>query len=261
MRAGGPSPGDDGVAVLEVAREAEQAGVGTLWLPGAQLGGIDAGPLAGAVAAATSAIGVGVMDRPSHGRHPSALAREVTALDRLSGGRAAVAVLEHSGSTEDVERLVEAAGLLHRLFTEHGVTVAGRFYEVAELTIRPRPLRPDGPAVLAGRTGPPPPRGANAEAVVDAGASAFVTGGAPAAVEVSRRQLADSGSPAPVVWRGELAEDPGHAVAILSSAFEHGADGVIVALPARAAVGAALDRRAVELAVAVLGWAARGIDQ
>jgi alkanesulfonate monooxygenase SsuD/methylene tetrahydromethanopterin reductase-like flavin-dependent oxidoreductase (luciferase family) len=249
------------VTVVEAARAAEQAGVGTLWLAGARLGGIDAGPLAGAVAGATERIGIGLVDRPVRGRHPSALARDVTAVDRLSGGRSAVAVLDDGGSVDDVERLVEAAALLRRLFTETDVTVAGRFYEVAELTIRPRPVRPEGPAVLAGLAGPPPTGAhAHAHALVDRAVAGFVTGGGPEEVAASRGWLDATTGPAPaaIVWRGGLPPEATAAERMLLSVLDHGADGVIVVMPERAAVGGAFDRGALEHAlVALAGAAAR----
>lgn len=142
--------------MTEVAAAVERAGIGTLWLACGPTGGMDPGPLAGAVAAGSTVIGVGIVERPSHGRHPSVLARDVTTIDLLSQGRAAVAVIEDGASTDDLGPIAEATGVLHRLFTEHAVTVAGRHYEVSELTLRPRPLRPEGPPVLAGFAGPAP---------------------------------------------------------------------------------------------------------
>ena len=99
------------------------------------------------------------------------LARDVITIDRLSDGRAAVCLLDDGGGPLRRERLAEAGGILHRLLSEQEVTVTGRFYEVAELTIRPRPMSPAGPPVLAGLE-PAAIGGDPVEALIEAGVDA-----------------------------------------------------------------------------------------
>jgi len=240
--------------VTEVAVAAERAGVGTLWLSSARSGGIDPGPMAGAVAVVTDTIGIAVADRPSHGRHPSVLARDMTTIDLLSGGRAVAAVLEEGASNDDLERLTEAARLLHRLFTEQDVTMAGRFYEVDELTTRPRPLRPEGPPVVAGIVGAPPDGDQYLAAFLAADVDAFVTGGSPDDVARSRSQLDDRAEVSPtLLWRGEVSGAPDPAAA-LAGRLDAGADGLIVVLPSSSALGSRLAPTAV---TDVLGLLAR----
>jgi len=237
--------------VTEVAVAAERAGVGTLWLSSAPTGAIDAAPTAGAVAVVTDTIGIGIADRPSHGRHPSVLARDVTTIDLLSGGRAAVAVLEEGASIDDLERVMEASGLLHRLLTEQDVTVAGRFYEVGELTTRPRPVRPEGPPVLAGIVGPRDGDG-HPEAFIAAGVDAFVTGGTPDDVARSRSRLdARPQGCRTLLWRGGVAGEP-DPVAALVSRLDAGADGVIVVLPSSSVLGSRLAHDSVDGALSLL---------
>lgn len=249
---GDPGPGrieGDLISVAEVARLAEDAALSTLWLAEAGPGGIDPVPLAGSLAIATTRLGVGIMIRPSRGRHPSVLARDVTTIDLLTDGRAAVALVEDGAGPLDVERLGEAASILHLLFTEEEVTTSGRFYEVAELTTRPRPLRPEGPPVVAGILGPPVTADPWPESVVvGASADAYVTGGNPADVAACRNRLeavAPPGGRPTLLWRGALAGDPLRAAELAGSVLEAGADGLIAVLDPDSATGGRLVRAAV----------------
>jgi alkanesulfonate monooxygenase SsuD/methylene tetrahydromethanopterin reductase-like flavin-dependent oxidoreductase (luciferase family) len=248
-----PNLGFDGApeaqvgSVLEVAQLAEAGGVGTLWLVEAEAEGTDPAPLLGAIADATSAMGLGMMVRPSRGRHPSVLARDVTAIDILSSGRAAVAVVEDGGGPLDLERVADAASILHRLFTEEDVTVAGRFYEVAELTTRPRAVTPGGPPVVAGLVGGAIATDDAPEAVLAAtSVQAVVTGGPPSQVGASRSRLdgaATADSLPALVWRGPF-DDQGP-----RAALDQGADGVIAVLAPSARRRNGLDRAAVADAI------------
>jgi alkanesulfonate monooxygenase SsuD/methylene tetrahydromethanopterin reductase-like flavin-dependent oxidoreductase (luciferase family) len=237
------------ISVAEVARLAEDGGIGTLWLAESRSGGIDPMPVAGSLARMTSTLGIGIIIRPSLGRHPSVVARDITTIDRLAEGRAAVAVLEDDAGPLDVDRLGEATSVLHRLFTEEAVTVAGRFYGVTELTTRPRPVRPEGPLVVAGLVGAASSDDTAAElAVVEASADAYVTGGTPSDVSACRVRLdgfAPAGGNPTLLWRGSLDGDGSAAGELAASILEAGADGMIVVLPRASAVGGAFERAAV----------------
>lgn len=233
------------LSVTDVALAVERAGVATLWLAEGGPGGLDPGPLAGSIAVATAALGIGVLARPSRGRHPSVLARDVSTIDRLSVGRAVVGLVEDGSGPLDVERLCEATALLHRLVAEEEVTVSGRFYEVAELTTRPRPVHDGGPPVVAGLIGSERVGEPAEGAVVAAGADAYITGGGPSQVADSRVRL-DGAAPAgdnPVLlWRGELPGQPAAAVALAESVLDAGADGLIAVLGSPSVAGAWFDR-------------------
>lgn len=95
-----PVSGPEGGAGLpladlaEVAMAAEEAGARSLWLaegPPADPGP-DAVTVAGALARMTQSCTIGVLADLRTGRAPSLLAKEVTAIDVLSGGRAALAI-------------------------------------------------------------------------------------------------------------------------------------------------------------------------
>lgn len=248
LRGDAPRDGDL-ISLAEVARLAEDAALGTLWLAEGPPGGIDPVPLAGSLARVTATLGIGIGVRPSRGRHPSVLARDITTIDLLTDGRVAVALVEDGTGPLDVERLGEATSILHLLFTEQEVTISGRFYEVAELTIRPRPLRPEGPPVVAGILGPPLSADPWPESVVvEASADAYVTGGTPADVAACRARLegvAPAGGRPTLLWRGALAGDPAEAAELAGSVLEAGADGLIAVLDPDSEVGARFLRAAV----------------
>ncbi len=220
-------------ALGDLALGAERAGLGALWLCEGPRGCIDPVPLAGAIAELTSSLGVGVLVRPSHGRHPAVVARDITTIDRLSGGRAALGLLEDGLAPSDLERLAEALATVHRLLTETEVTMVGRFYEVAELTTRPRPTAPSGPPVLGGLLD-----GARADALgerarLGAGVDGLVVGGSEADVARARRRvdgLAGAGALPALLWRGALPEDAEGARAAGAALVRAGADGLLVTL-------------------------------
>jgi alkanesulfonate monooxygenase SsuD/methylene tetrahydromethanopterin reductase-like flavin-dependent oxidoreductase (luciferase family) len=246
--AGRRKTGVDSIALPEVARLAENAGIGVLWLAEAPPGGIDPMPLAGSLAGCTSRIGIGIVVRPSRGRHPSVVARDVTTIDMLTGGRAAVALVEDGRRPLDVDRLAEATAIVHALLTEEEVSIAGRFYEVAELTTRPRPVHDRGPLVIAGFVEPPPHSDSPAESILVGGsADAYVSGGGPPEVAACRARLDGAtppGSDPVLVWRGGF--PAGAPAEFATSIFEAGADGMIAVLDDDAAVRGAFQRGVVE---------------
>ncbi len=227
-----------------MARLAEDAGLDTLWLAEGGPGAMDPVPWAGSLARGTTTLGVGITIRPSHGRHPSMVARDVTTIDLLTDGRAAVALVEDGASTLDVERLAEAASVLHRLLTEEHVTASGSFYEVAELTTRPRPVRPDGPPIVVGIVGPTERGDRFAESVMVVGsADGYVTGGTPddvAACRVRLDSVAGDDERPMLLWRGSLGADHRTATELAGSMLRSGADGLIAVLGPDSAVGGGL---------------------
>jgi probable F420-dependent oxidoreductase len=92
-------------------------------------------------------------------RNPVMTAKEIATLDVLSGGRTILGVgvgwdrheFEVAGVpfSERGGRTDEALALLRRLLTERRVTHRGRYYQVEDVTIDPRPRRPP-PVWIAG---------------------------------------------------------------------------------------------------------------
>ncbi|MDR3081462.1 MAG: LLM class flavin-dependent oxidoreductase, partial [Streptomyces sp.] len=170
--------------IVRVAEEAERAGLDSLWTADALLRPtaqpIDFGngmkiemppdtacqyePLEtlSYVAAKTTRIELGTSAVVSLWQNPPALARRLATLDQLSGGRL-VAGLGQGW----VPQAFRVAGVSLRRrgagFEEHiramracwgpdPVRFEGRFYEIPESEIGPKPVRPDGPRLLIGAT-------------------------------------------------------------------------------------------------------------
>jgi len=104
----GPFPAGAGFERLAAfAADAEAAGLDTLWLRGAQIArALDPLTLAGALSEVTRTLVLGVVATLPDGRNPSVLARDLTTLDVVSGGRAAVCIEGEPGM------LAEAAVVL-----------------------------------------------------------------------------------------------------------------------------------------------------
>ncbi len=99
-------------------------------------------------------------------RHPGLLAKIVSTLDVLSGGRAVLGLgaawyeREHRGLgvpfpplAERFERLEEALQICRAMFREESATFEGRHYCIREALNYPRPVRPGGPPILVGGMG------------------------------------------------------------------------------------------------------------
>jgi alkanesulfonate monooxygenase SsuD/methylene tetrahydromethanopterin reductase-like flavin-dependent oxidoreductase (luciferase family) len=94
------------------------------------------------------------------------LAKEVTALDVISKGRALLGIgaawfeEEHRALgfsfpplKERMERLEEAIVINRAMFREERVTYAGRYYQLEGAFNHPRPVRPGGPPIMVGGGG------------------------------------------------------------------------------------------------------------
>lgn len=100
-------------------------------------------------------------------RNPVMLAKEIATLDHLSGGRVelglgagwmtrdyAVLGIPYDPPARRVDRLIEAVGLIDRLFTGESVDSAGSFYPVRGAKLFPRPVQQPRPPLMIGGGGP-----------------------------------------------------------------------------------------------------------
>ena len=170
-------------------------------------------------------------------RAPGVLARELTSLDVLSDGGAAV-LLRWAG--EDVHAcayLAEALEVCRAVFSQPDPVFEGRYVHVAGAVNRPAPSQPAGPpiAVDLGSLRPDAPAVVTSPAslrrIVD-GAAALVCSGTAEHVRAWRKELDElsSGSPTPALvhrYRASGTVAPGAPDAIRDA----GADGVVVAVP------------------------------
>jgi F420-dependent oxidoreductase-like protein len=161
---------------VDLVDVAQDVGFDSLWvmdhfyqLPA--LGGgtqpmLEAYTLLGALAAVTSTIKLGALVTGVTYRNPSMLAKQVTTLDVISGGRAILGIgaawhdIEHEAMgfdfppvKERMDRLEEAVQICRAMFTEETPTFDGRYYRVHEVRNVPRPIQPGGPKIMIGGGG------------------------------------------------------------------------------------------------------------
>jgi F420-dependent oxidoreductase-like protein len=162
--------------VVEIARAAEDAGFESVWvmdhfwqlppLGGPQQPILEGYTLLGALAARTQRVRLGTLVTGVTYRNPALLAKMVTTLDVISGGRAILGIgaawyeEEHAGLGFDfppvgerMRRLEEAVQICRAMFKEDAPTFAGTFYRIDGATNIPRPIQPDGPPILVGGSG------------------------------------------------------------------------------------------------------------
>jgi probable F420-dependent oxidoreductase len=147
----------------DTARELEDLGYSTLFVPDHFDEGY--GPIAAmaALAVVTSTINVGALVLDCDFRHPAVLARELTTIDQLSGGRLEVGLgagwkrldYDRSGIAMDspkvrVDRMIETTRVLRRLFQGESVTFEGDHVRLTDLVAVPPSFRPEGPPILIG---------------------------------------------------------------------------------------------------------------
>lgn len=108
--------------------------------------------LAAGVVARIDAGLVGVVSPLPAGRHPSVLAREVTTLDVLSGGRAALRLCWDAPEPVDAaaagEHLVDAMAVCAAMVRGGVPAYDGRHFHVSGARNRPAPVRAGGPPLL-----------------------------------------------------------------------------------------------------------------
>jgi alkanesulfonate monooxygenase SsuD/methylene tetrahydromethanopterin reductase-like flavin-dependent oxidoreductase (luciferase family) len=99
-------------------------------------------------------------------RNPAMLAKTVTTLDIVSGGRAMLGIgaawndAEHAGYGfefppigEREDRLEEALTICKAMFTQERPSFEGRYYRIDRALNRPRPIQPGGPRIMVGGGG------------------------------------------------------------------------------------------------------------
>jgi F420-dependent oxidoreductase-like protein len=162
--------------VADLATAGEASGFSSVWvmdhfyqlpaLGGADQPILEAYTLLGALAARTSTVELGTLVTGVTYRNPAMLAKMVTTLDVISGGRAVLGIgaawhdLEHVGlgfefppAGERLDRLEEAVQICRAMFTEPAPTFHGRYYRIEEAHNVPPPIRPGGPPIMIGGGG------------------------------------------------------------------------------------------------------------
>jgi F420-dependent oxidoreductase-like protein len=114
----------------------------------------------------TSRVRLGTLVTGVTYRNPAILAKTVTTLDVLSGGRAILGIgaawnedehrgygLEFPSVPERMDRLDEALTICRAMFTDDRPTFEGRHYRIDQALNVPRPIQPGGPRILVGGGG------------------------------------------------------------------------------------------------------------
>ncbi|MFO7589580.1 MAG: LLM class F420-dependent oxidoreductase [Acidimicrobiia bacterium] len=160
----------------DLAVAGEDSGFSSLWvmdhlyqLPA--LGGedepmLEAYTLLGALAARTSTAQLGTLVTGVTYRNPALLAKQVTTLDIISGGRAILGIgaawhdIEHVAfgfdyppDRERLDRLEEALQICRGMLTEDVISFDGTHYRVANVKNLPRPIRSGGIPIMVGGGG------------------------------------------------------------------------------------------------------------
>ncbi len=117
------------------------------------------------VAGKTERIRLGTLVTPLPFRHPGVLAKRLSTLDVLSGGRVVLGVgagwsrVEFEGysewldTKERVDKTHEAFDVMLRLWTEPEVTHKGKYYEFEGAVLDPKPVQKPYPRLLFGSSG------------------------------------------------------------------------------------------------------------
>ncbi|MFM2070608.1 MAG: hypothetical protein RLZZ623_871 [Actinomycetota bacterium] len=127
---------------------------------------LEAYTLLSAIAARTSKVRLGTMVGGMTYRNPAFLAKTVTGLDVISGGRAIWGIgagwfeQEHAAFgyefgtfTDRFEKLEEGLQIVTSMFTNHTTTFDGKWFKVTDAYNVPKPVQVGGPPVLIGGSG------------------------------------------------------------------------------------------------------------
>ncbi|HEU0168639.1 MAG TPA: TIGR03621 family F420-dependent LLM class oxidoreductase [Chloroflexota bacterium] len=148
----------------EFARLLEGWGFSVMLIPDHFLPVLSPIPAAMAAAQATSVLHVGPFVVNMAWRHPAVLAKEAATVDFLSGGRFEVGIgtgyqawqqeaagVPFESAGERINRLIEYVKVLKGLLANESFSFSGRYYEIKDLKVEPRPVqRPQPPIVVGG---------------------------------------------------------------------------------------------------------------
>jgi len=154
---------------LFLAKEAEQLGYDSVWVsdhfisPGGRAHGLEAWTVLSALASITRKIRLGTYVLCNQFRHPSLLARMGATLDNISAGRLELGIGagyfkdEHVafGFSWDkhsvrIERLRETLQIIRKLWTENCVSFDGKYFQLKNATLEPKPIRRPHPSLWIG---------------------------------------------------------------------------------------------------------------
>jgi F420-dependent oxidoreductase-like protein len=163
-----------GAKLAEIARNADQSGFSSLWVMDhffqiplvgdAEMDMLEGYSTLGFLAGITRNVKLGTLVTGITYRHPGVLAKTITTLDVLSGGRAVLGIgaawfdREHHGLGvpfpglgERFERLEETLQIVQQMWSDENGPYEGRHYQLAETLNAPQPVsRPHPPIMIGG---------------------------------------------------------------------------------------------------------------
>jgi alkanesulfonate monooxygenase SsuD/methylene tetrahydromethanopterin reductase-like flavin-dependent oxidoreductase (luciferase family) len=159
--------------MVAMARTAEQAGLDSIWLgdhllydlpDGSARGPFEVWTALAALASVTERVELGPLVASTSFHAPAMLAKLAATVDAVSGGRLVLGLgagwnqREYSayGFAYDkrVSRFAEAFTVIRELVRTGRSDFHGTFYDAADCVLDPRPVRPGGPPIMLGSTGP-----------------------------------------------------------------------------------------------------------
>jgi probable F420-dependent oxidoreductase len=156
----------DGKAWRDQARQAEDLGYSTLWMP--DHFGDQWGPIVGLTSAAdaTTTLRVGALVFDNDYRHPGMLAKEMATLDVVSEGRMEFGIgsgwmksdydeygLEYDSPGVRIDRMIEGLAIIKQMWTEGVADFEGKHYRYTAAVSEPRPVQQPHPPILIGGGG------------------------------------------------------------------------------------------------------------
>jgi FMNH2-dependent dimethyl sulfone monooxygenase len=157
-------------------------------IKGVRAPSLDAWSTAAALAAVTRTLEIMVAVRPTF-HSPALLAKQAANIDRISGGRLALNVVSSWWASEArmygvpfdqhddrYARTAEWLDVVDGLWRERSFSFRGRFYEIDEAVLEPKPVREPRPTIYAGGESPA------AKALISRTCDAWLTHGDPPGV-------------------------------------------------------------------------------
>lgn len=156
-----------------MARAAEAVGFDSLWLgdhllydlpDGTTRGPWEAFTSLAALAAVTERVELGPLVASTSFRAPAMLAKQAATIDAISGGRLILGLGAGWNEREyrafgfpfdhRVARFAEAFTIIRALLRDGRISFEGHYYRACDCVLDPGPVRPGGPPLMLGSTGP-----------------------------------------------------------------------------------------------------------
>jgi len=154
---------------VTIAKKAEGLGYDSVWVsdhfisPGGRPYGLEAWTVLSALASSTKKIRLGTYVLCNQFRHPSTLAKMASTLDEISGGRLELGIgagwlrdehiafgFKWEKHSVRVERLRESIEIIKQLWTKNHVSYEGKYFQLKDATLEPKPLQKPHPPVWVG---------------------------------------------------------------------------------------------------------------